>query len=146
MALLDCQVDRARPGEPTYNAMTRRGAKNGTSFTIMDYDSEKGSFTISDPYFDNGKRSGPASDCGRRSTILIQFRVAEGLLVERQTCKICSTQRLKLARQLYCDVGLLYATEVVIQPIKGFSKPWCEGQAVAGLQEELALVRCWCAQ
>ena len=30
--------------------------KNGTSFTIMDYGSEKGTFTISDPYFDNGKQ------------------------------------------------------------------------------------------
>jgi hypothetical protein len=30
--------------------------KNGTTFTIMDYGSEKGSFTLSDPYFDNGKQ------------------------------------------------------------------------------------------
>jgi hypothetical protein len=30
--------------------------KNGTTFTIMDYGSEKGSFTMSDPYFDNGKQ------------------------------------------------------------------------------------------
>ncbi len=30
--------------------------KNGTSFTIMDYGSEKGTFTIRDPYFDNGKQ------------------------------------------------------------------------------------------
>ncbi len=30
--------------------------KNGTSFTIMDYGSEQGTFTISDPYFDNGKQ------------------------------------------------------------------------------------------
>jgi hypothetical protein len=30
--------------------------KNGTSFTIMDYGSEKGTFTITDPYFDHGKQ------------------------------------------------------------------------------------------
>lgn len=30
--------------------------KNGTSFTIMDYGSEKGIFTIADPYFDHGKQ------------------------------------------------------------------------------------------
>lgn len=30
--------------------------KNGTTFTLMDYGSEKGTFTLSDPYFDNGKQ------------------------------------------------------------------------------------------
>jgi hypothetical protein len=30
--------------------------KNGTTFTIMDYGSEKGTFTVSNPYFDNGKQ------------------------------------------------------------------------------------------
>jgi hypothetical protein len=30
--------------------------KNGTSFTIMDYGSEKGTYTIRDPYFDKGKQ------------------------------------------------------------------------------------------
>jgi hypothetical protein len=30
--------------------------KNGSTFTIMDYGSEKGTFTLSDPYFDNGKQ------------------------------------------------------------------------------------------
>ena len=38
--------------------------KNGTSFTIMDYGSQKGTFTISDPYFDNGKQKWVVSSYG----------------------------------------------------------------------------------
>ena len=38
--------------------------KNGTSFTIMDYGSQKGTFTISDPYFDNGKQQWVVSSYG----------------------------------------------------------------------------------
>ncbi len=38
--------------------------KNGTSFTIMDYGSEQGTFTISDPYFDNGKQEWVTSYAG----------------------------------------------------------------------------------
>jgi hypothetical protein len=30
--------------------------KNGTTYTIMNYSSEKGTFTLTDPYFDNGKQ------------------------------------------------------------------------------------------
>jgi hypothetical protein len=30
--------------------------KNGSTFTVMNYGSEKGTFTLSDPYFDNGKQ------------------------------------------------------------------------------------------
>ena len=38
--------------------------KNGATFTIMDYGSQKGTFTISDPYFDNGKQKWVVSSYG----------------------------------------------------------------------------------
>jgi hypothetical protein len=37
---------------------------------------------------------------------------------------------------------LLHAAEIVIEPIQGFLKPWRERQAMAGVQQDLALVRC----
>jgi hypothetical protein len=36
---------------------------------------------------------------------------------------------------------LLHTTKIVIEPIERFLEPWREGQAMAGFQQDLALVR-----
>jgi len=39
-----------------------------------------------------------------------------------------------------------HPAEIVIEPIEGFLKPWREGEAVAGFQQDLTLVRRWRAK
>jgi hypothetical protein len=70
----------------------------GTTFTIMDYGSEKGTFTVSDPYFDSGKQQWVVSyGTGGGDDILLTAEATRVVTPEPSTMLLVGTVLLGMA-------------------------------------------------
>lgn len=72
--------------------------KNGTTFTVMDYGSEKGTFTLSDPYFDNGKQQWVVSyGTGGSDNVFLTAEATKVVTPEPSTILLVGTALLGMA-------------------------------------------------